>query len=259
MRQLALVLAVLISVATSGAGTGSGSETESARPELASLEPASVPARTAFSLVLNGAGFDGSTVILVEAGQAGRYLRRTPAERSAERLVVEFPLGLPPVPRERAILVEAASGERSLALTLTIGEVRDGAEETVPAEEEISGGNWDEETQPDTAAAGGPAIREIRPAAIPAGRALLLEVFGEGFSESSKVWILANLHAGTSRLPDYGLREFPVYFIDQELVEVELDRGFAPNPGVRDVIVEDAEGRRSAPAVLRILAQEEEG
>ena len=98
-----------------------------------------------------------------------------------------------------------------------------------------------------------PTIRELRPPAIRAGRPVILEILGSGFGEDSKVLVTANIHAGTSRLPEYAPRPFPIYFIDAELIEVEFDLGFYPIPGARDVVVENPSGGRSQPAILEIL------
>lgn len=100
-------------------------------------------------------------------------------------------------------------------------------------------------------------VSELYPAVVPAGRPLTLQVHGEGFTSESRVWIQVNLHAGTARLPEYDLRPFDTEFVDPGLLEVELDRGFYPVPGARDVVVEGAGGARSAPAVLTIRLEDE--
>jgi hypothetical protein len=101
-----------------------------------------------------------------------------------------------------------------------------------------------------------PVVRELWPAAVPAGRALTLEVIGDGFTDDMEVHVEVNAHAGSRRAPEYTLRPFSAERIDEQTLEVRFDRGFYGTPALRDVVVVHPDGRRSDPARLRITDPE---
>lgn len=228
-------------------------------PRLEALEPTVVAPHSAFTLALVGSGFEDGAIVKIEAGTAGRYLTYHPSSLSGERCEVTMPLGFGPRPAERHVYLANPGGESSERLTLAIGSP---AETTEPAAAAEPGSPAAETSAPGETPEGSPTaalplIRELAPPSLAAGRATVLEVYGENFEEGSTVWITANLNAGSSRLPEYGLRAFDTAFVDPELLEVELDRGFFPVPGVRDVVVENSGGVRSMAATLTIRQEEE--
>ncbi len=229
--------------------------------ELAAIDPATTEPRRPFTLVLEGSGFESGATVFIETARPGKFLRYQPASIEVDRLEVELPLGFGPRPPERRVYVETRDGSRTETLTLRIAK----AEQDPAAAADATTGDGEQEADSGDSVSvepatpepgpveGGPEISELRPAAIPAGRPVIVEVFGAGFSAESRVLVTANLHAGTSRLPEYELKDFPTYFIDAELIEVEFDRGFYPVPGAREVVVEDGSGGRSEPAIMRIV------
>ena len=247
--------------------------TDSEAPALLALVPSAVQAHRPTTLTLEGRGFVPETSVLIETGRSGKFLRYRPTEVGGDRCVVSVPSGFPERPAELAVFVENPDGSRSERLPLAVLPVTVGIGASTPdsqsdaatdgavvnhpevGENLESGALEEPRTGSDEAL---PAIREIRPAEIPAGRPLILEVFGAGFDEESKVLVTANLHAGSSRLPEYALKAFPSYFIDAELIEVEFDLGFYPIPGARDVVVENASGGRSEPAILQVTQSSRE-
>jgi hypothetical protein len=245
-------LIVALGVALPVASAVAGSEP----PALLAIEPSSVVAHRPPTLVLEGKGFLPEVTVLIETGLSGKFLRYRPREITDDRCVVSLSSGFPSRPSEVSVFVENPDGSRSETLSFSVE----------PKNSDPIGDSGQNQLEPSSSSdpgsleASGPAsdqlpptIREIRPSGIPAGRPLILEIFGSGFEENSSVLVTANLHAGSSRLPEYALRAFPSYFIDAELIEVEFDLGFYPIPGVRDVIVENASGGRSEPAILEIL------
>jgi hypothetical protein len=225
-------------------------------PRLDALEPGSVTPHGAFTLVLRGAAFESGATVGIEGVTAGRFLAYRPDLLTADRCELTLPLGFGPHPAQRQVFVENPDGERSQALTLRIELVPAPPSEVepngpaAPAADGVAA-----EVSPSAMPA--PVVHLLHPASLPAGRAVVLEVHGEHFEAAARVWIAANLHAGSSRLPEYGLRPFETGFVDEGLLEVELDRGFYPVPGVREVLVENPGGARSAPALLTIRREEE--
>jgi hypothetical protein len=219
-----------------------------------------VPPHAPFVLVLHGDGFTAGSKVLIESGEAGRFVAFQPAELSATRGTVDLRVGFGPRPAVRRVLVESLDGERSPALALRIaaapaapaagGEATPGSAPPAP-----------EATRPDDArdaheAAPAPRLTEVLPAPLPAGRPVVLQVHGAGFADGARVWILANRHAGTARLPEYELVAFTAELVDPELLEVTLDRGFYPVPSPRDVVVENPDGRRSRVLLLDVRAED---
>jgi len=249
-RALIVALVAALPVASAAAGADA--------PILLTIDPASVRAHRPTTLTLVGSGFQPGASVLIESGRSGKFLRYRPKKVESDRCVVSVPSGLPARPSEVAIFVENPDGMKSDRLSLAVELVPtgvDGTPESAEDRPEPENDSGSENlvgavTAPDRIV---PTIRELRPPAIRAGRPVILEILGSGFGEDSKVLVTANIHAGTSRLPEYAPRPFPIYFIDAELIEVEFDLGFYPIPGARDVVVENPSGGRSQPAILEIL------
>lgn len=231
-------------------------------PRLLAIEPDRVWAHQPTTLTLQGSGFQPEATVLIETGRAGKFLRYRPKALENDRCVVSLSSGFPSQPSEVAVFVENRDGSRSEQLSLIVEPVSvevDGSKTATPeADQQLEPDNdsgsepLESQLAPDHVP---PTIREVRPSTIPAGRPLILEIFGSGFEEESEVLVTANLHAGTSRLPEYALRAFSSYFIDAGLIEVEFDLGFYPIPGVRDIVVANPSGTRSQPATLEILQE----
>ena len=221
-------------------------------PRLERVEPQRVEPHRPFVLVLTGSGFEAGADALIESGTRDRFIRRQPRSLSDTRCEISFALGYGPEPSERRLYVENPGGERSEMLRL---EIAAGAGEA-PAD-----GAGREPPDPSTTEPGSagtdsaPVIAELRPAAARAGEPFLLEIFGSGFVPEAEVRVTVNVNAGSSRLPHYAPQPFAALFVDEELLEVEFDRGFYPIPGARDVAVVNPDGAESAPVVLRIQGE----
>ncbi len=227
-------------------------------PRLDAIAPERVAPHQPFVLVMTGSGFKAGADALIESGTRDRFIRRRLQSLSPTRCEISFALGYGPVPRERRVYVENPGGARSGMLRLEIAE---NAAETPPGDgDESAGDAAGSGGSAESAIAGGdtgsaPVITELRPAIASAGEPFILEILGSGFAPEAEVWVTVNVNAGSSRLPRYAPRPFEALFIDQELLEVELDRGFYPIPGARDVAVVNPGGAASAPAVLRIQGE----
>lgn len=223
--------------------------------ELSAIDPSTVEPRAPFTLILKGTGFEPGASVFIESASGGKFLRYRPAVVEPDRIEVALPLGFGTRPAERGVYLVNDDGSRTQTLKLHIGRVVGdpekmepvGTDETVPEttmEEAVAVVGTD--TEP------APQISELRPSEIPAGKQLIVELFGSGFSPESQVLVTANIHAGSSHVPEYELRAFATYFIDAQLIEVKFDRGFYPIPGARDVVVENPSGSRSEPVVMRV-------
>lgn len=226
---------------------------EATRIELTSVEPAILAAYTPATLVLRGSGFVAGAQVFIESGATDRFLAYAPLALSAEGCEVELRLGFGPVPSERRIYIRNPDGAQSLPLRLRVG--------LSPTTPPTSSPETARATTPDDSAVPtgeAPAIRELRPSALPSGRPVEMEILGSGFADGAKVELTVNLLAGSSRMPEYGARLFAADWLDEGELAVAFDRGFHPSPGVRHLVVVNPDGRRSGVALLRILAAKEE-
>jgi hypothetical protein len=219
-------------------------------PRLVALEPAIAPPSRALTLALVGTGFAPGAEVRIESATPGRFVAYASRRVSAERVEVDLPLGFGARPERRAVLLRNPDGEESGRLELRI----DDAIEAVP----LGPGPEPERLEVPALVPERPRIAELRPALAPAGLPFVLEIHGSGFRPDSRVLITVNRNAGTSGLPEYGQRAMAAIYVDSSLLEVELERGFYPIPGARDVVVENPEGAASAPAILRIRSEKEQ-
>lgn len=251
MLQLRFRIALAVLSTSVALAAAAAAET----PRLERVEPQRVEPHRPFVLVLTGSGFEAGADVLIESGTRDRFIRRQPRSLSDARCEISFALGYGPEPSERRLYVENPDGERSEMLRLQIaagaGEApADGAGREPP---DPSGS-----TEPGNGGDGtdsAPVIAELRPAVARAGEPFLLEIVGSGFAPEAEVRVTVNVNAGSSRLPQYAPQPFAALFVDEELLEVEFDRGFYPIPGARDVAVVNPDGAESAPAVLRIQGE----
>lgn len=225
-----------------------------AEPVLESLEPSIVAPHRPASLELVGNGFEPGMVVLIETARAGRFLAYNPDELSAERCVVRLPLGFGPKPTQRAVLLRNPDDSESAQLVLRIGlgGAVDGSGERPEPEETDPEEIEPEETEPEEIEPGGPSITGVWPTPLPALEPARIEVLGHDFEPESEVWIQANVHAGSQRLPAFEMRPFPTTWIDAETLEVSLERGFFPSPSSRRLVVVRPDGRRSPEAFLTV-------
>ena len=161
--------------------------------------------------------------------------------------------------------------ELSLLLSVTLALVACGGSSAEPmmaptAEEEVEPEVGTEEApvdEPDEgdAAAGveqppadaPPRAVALDPSRATAGEPLILTVTGEGFADGALVRVLANAVAGTAQTPRYEMVEFPADCESQRVLLVDFDRGFAPSPRLRRVVVVNPDGASSAPLFLEIV------
>ena len=230
-----------------------------AEPVLHALEPSTVAPHRPATLELLGRGFEPGMDVMIETARAGRFLAYTPAELSDARCVVRLPLGFGPKPSQRAVYLRGADGGESTRLDLRIGIADegsgtepDGSEEPKEPEPEEPEETEPEETEPEVIA-DGPSVSGLWPTPLPALEAARIEVLGHGFEPGAEVWIQANVHAGSTRLPSFDMRPFPTTWIDGESLEVTLERGFFPAPASRRLVVVLPDGRRS-PETFLIVA-----
>lgn len=230
---------------------------------LVALEPAVVAPYEGFTLVLSGRNLAPGVKVRIEGSTAGRYLSYQPSAVEQEHCEVEMALGFGPRPSSRRVYLEGTDGARSETLVLSIRDPEPVIDEKVDPALGEEHSDTDVEPEPraqDMEPVGEPTllpeIVELSPSPLAAGRAAVVEVYGENFTEDSAVWVRVNVNAGSSRLPEYELRAFDTVFVDSGLLEVEFDRGFYPVPGARDIVVENSEGVRSAPAVLTIQRED---
>jgi hypothetical protein len=233
------------------AATAAGAQ--AAALELVAVEPAALVAYAPATLVLRGAGFAAGAQVYIESGAVDRFVAFTPTVLVADRCEIALRLGFGPVPSQRRLYLRNPDGSRSAELRIRIDPAPARPVEVGP---QVTPGNPDEPA--DRPSADAPSIRELRPEALPAGRPVELEILGTGFAAGAKVELTVNLHAGTSRMPEYGVRLFAAEWLAESELAVAFDRGFHSTPGVRNLVVVNPDGRRSEIAVVRILAGKEE-
>jgi flavodoxin len=80
--------------------------------------------------------------------------------------------------------------------------------------------------------------------------------FGKDFAAGAVAKILANVNAGTSRAPQYEMKQFDTEVLSDTVLTVELDRGFAPSPRLRTVVVVNPDGGESTPLILTVIRRQ---
>ena len=229
-----------------------------AQPVLLEVRPAEIEPQRPAVLELVGSGFVTGTEVRIETARPGRFLPYRPDELSESRCTVRLPLGFGATPERRAVFVRTPDGAESERLTLRI--VRGAAsQDEEPDPEEPAPDPADAEpvdaepVDPEP----GPTVDGLWPSPLPALRPASLEISGQGFEDDSEVWIQVNVHAGSSRLPQFEMRRFDAERIDETTLEVRFERGFYPAPSSRRLVVVQPDGRRSNEVFLVIAPFED--
>jgi hypothetical protein len=217
-----------------------------AAPAVTAVEPPYLVAYRSADLVVRGQGF--STGCRVLLGVPGRMVPVAVDFVDETRLHVELKAGFGPEPATRLLVVDCGAGVRTEPFELV---VMRRAPTPAPAEEQVE----DEVAAGDGEAAANepPRALALDPARISAGEPLLLTVTGEDFADGAVVRVLANAAAGTAEPPLYEMVDFPAEYESQRVLLVDFDRGFAPSPRLRRVVVVNPDGASSAPLFLEIV------
>lgn len=243
-------------IAIAGAALG-GSPLPAESPTLERVEPDRIEAAEAVTLELTGSGFEPNARVYIESSRPGRFVGFSPTTVSPDRCLIALPFGLSAEPSHREIYLENPDGRRTRALRLRIGGTEPESDRGPPSEPDVGTETEPSSDEPEVAENGpAPEISELRPAELPAGSPEILEILGRGFAAGARVEVTVNLHAGSTHLPEYGPQTFPAERFGDDLLEVTFDRGFHRTPGIRDVVVVNPDGARSAPHPLRIRQQE---
>ena len=222
------------------------------RPALDWVEPPLVSAYAPASLTLHGQGFAAGCRVLL--GVPGKMVLVPSALLDAETLQIELRLGLPPEPVERQLVVDCGAGRVSSPAILRVGPPRNAQPAATP-HVPVSASEPAAEPGADGCPAdigSVPVLARLEPRELAAGQTGILTLFGSGFAPDTRVRILANIHAGTSRPPEYEMREFAAEQLSDTVLSVELDRGFASFPRLRRVVVLSPDGGESAPLFLTV-------
>lgn len=217
-------------------------------PVIDEVEPDVLEPYRAAKLSVRGTGFDDGCRVLL--GVPGRMVPVRSECLDDGEIRVELTAGYGPHPAERQLLVDCGRGQRSAPVTIRV------VAEPAPVAEEV----LDEPEQDDEivvpSAGDAPRLAGLDPASIPAGQPLTLTVIGEGFQDGARVEVFANAHAGSSAPPAYRMVRFEAEVASEEVLLVDFDRGFAPSPRLRQVVVVNPDGAASAPLYLEIQRRE---
>ena len=230
--------ALLLIVAMAQVSTGAPVASSVSPDVLAPYRPA--------QLTIQGEGFNEDCRVLI--GPFGKLIPVRSEAVSDSEIVVNLPAGYGPTPQRRQLIVDCAGGARSEPLWLTIaagGDVESAEAETGQAapSPDPTGGDVTGEL---------PRVLRLDPGATAAGEPFTLTVIGEGFQEGATVEALANANAGTSRRPEYRSIAFPTEFASDTVLIVDFDRGLAPSPRLREIVVVNPDGGRSPPMYLEV-------
>lgn len=221
---------------------------------LRSLEPESIQAFAAATLTLHGEGFTRDCRVLL--GIPGRMVPVPARLVGADTLTVELRLGLGPNPARRQIAVDCGGGRVTPPLPLAI---EPPAARTNRGERPVSASAESAPPAPTEAIAApatAPVVERLEPTEILAGQAGIITVFGKDFAADAVAKILANVNAGTSRAPQYEMKQFDTEVLSDTVLTVELDRGFAPSPRLRTVVVVNPDGGESTPLILTVTRRQ---
>lgn len=221
---------------------------------LRSLEPESIPAFSPVTLTLHGEGFTRDCRVML--GVPGRMVPVPAQLVGADTLTVDLRLGLGPQPARRQVVVDCGSGRVTPPLPLA---VEPPAARTSRGERPVSASVESAPPAPTEAVvvrATAPALERLEPAELPAGQAGIITVFGKDFAAGAVAKILANVNAGTSRAPQYEMKQFDTEVLSDTVLTVELDRGFAPSPRLRTVVVVNPDGGESTPLILTVIRRQ---
>jgi hypothetical protein len=217
---------------------------------LTSIEPGTVEAFGPFTLILKGEGFSEDTVVMIQTSRGDKYLKYKPVFISSEELQLNMRSGFGLNPRQRKMYVSNSFGSSN---TATMQIVPKGSLQEEEQEPELQNG------QPAIGEIGiKPVISELQPASILVGQPFELLIIGENFQEDATALVEANVNAGTARNPEYQLREFEVEYLADTMLLLKFDRGFAPKPENRQILIENPDGGRSAPLSLAVITNVEQ-
>ncbi|OFV79469.1 MAG: hypothetical protein A2Y78_04985 [Acidobacteria bacterium RBG_13_68_16] len=223
-------------------------------PVLRSLEPESIPAYSPVTLKLHGEGFTRDC--RVKLGVPGRMVP-VPAQLVApDTLTVDLRLGLGPQPVQRQVVVDCGGGRVTPPLPLTVespaARPRMGNQAASASAESAPPAPTEAVAAQSTA----PTVERLEPPELPAGQAGILTVFGKDFAAGAVVKLLANVNAGTSRAPQYEMKQFDTEVLSDTVLTVQLDRGFSPSPRLRTVVVVNPDGGESTPFILTVTRRQ---
>jgi hypothetical protein len=217
-----------------------------AAPAVTSVEPPHLVAYRAADLVVHGEAFSPECRVLM--GVPGRMVPVAAVFIGEAELRVQLKAGVGAKPVIRLLVVDCGAGGRSEAFEL---EVLQRPPTPIPVDEPDEGDAAGGDEQPPADAP--PRAVALDPSRATAGEPLILTVTGEGFAEGALVRVLANAVAGTAQTPRYEMVEFPADCESQRVLLVDFDRGFAPSPRLRRVVVVNPDGASSAPLFLEIV------
>ncbi len=238
-RPFLCLLVVTLGAAIASAG----------QPVAVSVTPDTVRPYESVVLRVEGSGFGPGCRALL--GRAGRYVPVATTVEGGTVVEIRLPAGLPPVPRERAVVVECGS-TRTAPLTVTVNRSMPGGAQPVPSPSLAAAAGAASAAEPEPATAAVPVLARLDPWTVPAGEPFTLTLTGSRFEEGASVEVTVNVNAGTSRPPEYRPRRFPADRLSDTVLLVDFDRGFAPEPPLRPVRVVNRSGAQSAPLYLRI-------
>lgn len=221
-------------------------QASAAAPVASSVSPDVLAPYRPAQLTIQGAGFDDGCRVLI--GPPGKLIPVRSEAVSDSEIVVNLPAGYGPSPQRRQLIVDCAGGARSEPLWLTIaagGDVR-------PAEADDGHAAPGTDPAPGDVTGEPPRVLRLDPGAIAAGEPFTLTVVGEAFQEGAVVQVLANANAGTSRQPEYRSIAFPTELASDTVLIVDFDRGLAPSPRLREIVVVNPDGGRSPPMYLEV-------
>jgi hypothetical protein len=217
-----------------------------AAPAVTAVEPPHLVAYRPADLVVRGQAFSPACRVLL--GVPGRMVPVTADFVDETELRVELKAGFGPEPATRLLVVDCGAGVRTEPFELVImRRAPTPAPVDEPVEDDVAAG--DEEV----AANDPPRALALDPARIIAGEPLVLTVTGEAFADGAVVRVLANAAAGTAKPPLYEMVDFPTDCESQRVLLVDFDRGFAPSPRLRRLVVVNPDGASSAPLFLEIV------
>jgi hypothetical protein len=217
-----------------------------AAPAVTAVEPPHLVAYRPADLVVRGEAFSPACRVLL--GVPGRMVPVAADFVDETELHVELKAGFGPEPATRLLVVDCGAGVRTEPFELA---VLRRPPTPAPADEVSEDEAAVGEEQPPVNAP--PRALALDPARITAGEPLLLTVTGEAFAEGAVVRVLANAAAGNAQPPLYEMVDFPADYESQRVLLVDFDRGFAPSPRLRRVVVVNPDGASSAPLFLEIV------
>lgn len=219
-------------------------------PTVDLVEPATIQAYQPVELTITGSGFNADCRVLM--GTAGRMVPVRHEVVNNGEIRVRLTAGFGPDPPRRQLTIECGRNRRSppVSIEITRHSIEDS---TGPVHRSIEDPHMDESANAETVGSHeAPTVDQLDPPWISAGQVTTLTIMGTGFGDGTEVEIFANRHAGSSRNPVYEMLRFSADVASDTVLLVDLERGFAPSPRLRQVVVVNPDGRTSAPVYLEI-------